>query len=132
MIDPNVWIAGLISPLGAPAAVVRAVGEGELTAVVTEQILDELAVVLARSKFRRWISLDDAVAFVEALRGEADVLPDPNVVGRRVRDPDDDYLVAVALAAGATIVTGDSDLLEAGLEPPAVTPRQLLDRLARP
>lgn len=40
-----------------------------------------------------------------------------------LRDPDDDYLVAIARAArAAVIVTGDRDLLDnVGLEPPACT-----------
>ena len=37
--------------------------------------------------------------------------------------------IALADATSATIITGDDDLLAAGLEPPAITPRQLLDRL---
>src|SRR5262249_39773113 len=48
---------------------------------------------------------------------------------RRVRDPNDDYLVALAEAADAVIVTGDSDLLHADLPLPVTTPRELLDRI---
>lgn len=82
-----------------------------VTAVVTQGLLDELAAVLARPKFRRWVDLDDALGFVEALGREALLRPDPVGVARRVRDPDDDYLVALAEAAEAVIVTGDADLL---------------------
>jgi len=46
-----------------------------------------------------------------------------------VRDPNDDYLVALAETADAVIVTGDDDLLAAGIQPPAITPAQLLARL---
>ena len=49
------------------------------------------------------------------------------------RDPDDDYLVALATASGAdAIVTGDLDLLAVDpkqLSFEVVTPRQLVDRL---
>lgn len=98
-------------------------------AVASQHLLDELATVLARPKFRRWIALADAVASVEALGREADLRPEPGAVPQRVRDPDDDYLVALGDAAEAVIVTGDADLLEADLTPPAITPRELLDRL---
>lgn len=98
--------------------------------VVTRQLLNELVVVLARSKFRRWFSLADAIAFVVTLEGKADLQPEPGPPPRRVRDPDDDYLVAIAYAADAVIVTGDADLLDAELDPPAITPRALLEALA--
>jgi len=124
-----VWVSGLINPYGTPARVIQAVLAGQVMAVANQHLLDELATVLARPKFRRWIALADAVASVEALGREADLRPEPGAVPQRVRDPDDDYLVALGDAAEAVIVTGDADLLEADLTPPAITPRELLDRL---
>ncbi len=129
MIDPNVWIAGLINPYGTPARLIEAVTTDTITAVVTRHLLDELTEVLLRPKFRRWISIAGAVAFTETLGGHADLQDDPDPVAPRVRDPDDDYLVALAEAAGAVLVTGDADLLDADLKPPAITPRDLLVRL---
>lgn len=129
VIDPNVWISALINPFGVPARVVEAVTTGEIVAVVTQHLLDELTAVLIRPKFRRWLSVADAVAFVETLGGYADLYPDSGIPARRVRDPDDDYLVALAEAAAAVIVTGDADLLDADLKPPAITPRDLLAQI---
>ncbi len=123
------WVSGLINPYGTPARVIQAVLAGQVMAVANQHLLDELATVLARPKFRRWIALADAVASVEALGKEADLRPEPGAVPQCVRDPDDDYLVALGDAAEAVIVTGDADLLEADLTPPAITPRELLDRL---
>ncbi len=122
-------MSGLINPYGTPARVIQAVLARQIMAVASQHLLDELATVLARPKFRRWIALADAVASVEALGREADLRPEPGAVPQRVRDPDDDYLVALGDAAEAVIVTGDADLLEADLTPPAITPRELLDRL---
>lgn len=121
----------MINPYGTPARVVQAVMSGQVVAVVTQPLLDELAAVLIRSKFRRWLSVADAVAFVETLAGIADLRPDPGHPPRRVRDPDDDYLVAISEAAGVVIVTGDATLLDSDLDPPAITPRDLLDALSR-
>lgn len=129
VIDPNVWVSAVINPYGIPARVVEAVADGVITAVVTQHLLDELAAVLIRPKFRRWISVADAIAFVESLGGHADLRDDPGPPTTGVRDPNDDYLVALAEAADAVIVTGDDDLLDAGLEPSAMTPAQLLARL---
>lgn len=129
VIDPNVWISAVINPYGTPARVVEAVADGAITAVVTQHLLDELAAVLIRPKFRRWISVADALAFVESLGGHADLRDDPGPPTTGVRDPNDDYLVALAEAADAVIVTGDDDLLTAGIEPSAITPAQLVARL---
>jgi putative PIN family toxin of toxin-antitoxin system len=119
----------VINPYGSPARVVEAVADDAITAVVTQHLLDELAAVLIRPKFRRWISVADAIAFVESLGGHADLRDDPGPSESEVRDPDDDYLVALAEAADAVIVTGDDDLLAAAIEPSAITPAQLLARL---
>ncbi len=119
----------MINPYGVPARVVEAVAAGAVVAVVTQDLLDELTAVLIRPKFRRWLSVADAVAFVETLGGYADFHPDPGNPAPRVRDAKDDYLVALAEAAAAVIVTGDADLLDAALDPPAMTPRALLVRL---
>ena len=119
----------MINPYGTPARVVEAVADGAITTVVTQHLLDELAAVLIRPKFRRWISVADAIAFVESLGGHADLRDDPGPPKTGVRDPNDDYLVALAEAADAVIVTGDDDLLAAGIEPAAITPAQLLARL---
>jgi putative PIN family toxin of toxin-antitoxin system len=129
VIDPNVWVAGLINPYGTPARLIDAVTTDRITAVVTRHLLDELSEVLLRPKFRRWISIADAVAFTETLGGHADLQDDPGPVAARVRDPDDDYLVALADAASAILVTGDADILDADLKTPAITPRDLLTRI---
>ena len=123
------WVSAVINPFGAPARVVEAVTSEELVAVVSQHLLDEVTAVLIRPKFRRWVSVADAVAFVEALGGYADLYPDPDTPAPRVRDPEDDYLVALAEAAEAVIVTGDADRLDADLNPPAITPRDLLARI---
>lgn len=132
VIDPNVWVSGLINPYGTPARVIEAVMTRRCTAIVTRHLLGELTDVLARPKFRRWITTEDATAFVVALRHEGDLRPDPASTPGRVRDPDDDYLAALAETEGVEIVTGDAGLLEGDLTPPAITPRQLIDRLELP
>ena len=124
-------MSGLINPYGAPAHVIQAVADRRVTAVVSEHLLDELAAVLVRPKFRRWVSVEDALAFVEALRNHGDVHDPPDLSPEFVRDPEDAYLVALAEGADAVIVTGDDDLFAAGLTRPAITPRALLERLER-
>jgi len=68
------------------------------------------------------------------LRAAADMLPDPVAPPAVVRDPRDDYLVALARATRVdAIITGDRDLLDhEGLEPPALTPRAACERFGLP
>jgi uncharacterized protein len=132
VIDPNVWISALISPSGTPAGVLRAVLADEVTAIATPHLLEELAEVLYRDKFRRWVSLSDAEAYVAALADKVELRPEGGKPAKATRDPDDDYLVALAEQSGAVIVTGDDDLLAMDLTPPAMTPRALLDWLRSP
>lgn len=104
---------------------------GQIAVVVSQHLLDELTAVLTRPKFRRWLSAADAVSFVQSLGGTAELRPDPAAPARRVRDPNDDYLVALSESTGAVLVTGDADLLDANLTPAPTTPREIVDLLAR-
>jgi predicted nucleic acid-binding protein len=69
-----------------------------------------------RGKFRRYVSFGDVVGYVTwlhemAVRGEV-VRGD---VPSYTADPDDDYLVALALSSGASyLVSGDRHLLDLG------------------
>ncbi|WP_307782761.1 putative toxin-antitoxin system toxin component, PIN family [Tenggerimyces flavus] len=123
--DPNVWISALINPRGVPAQVVQLVMAGDIVPLVTAELLNELGGVLQRPKFRRWIKLEDAVAFVDALRLHSETVETAPPT-QTTRDPKDVYLVAMSEASGAQIITGDADLLDAELQPPAVTPQQFL------
>jgi putative PIN family toxin of toxin-antitoxin system len=67
VLDPNVLIAALMSPRGAPAALYLAPARGDLEVVVSPLLLAELDRVLARPKFRRYASLEQARAFVGAV-----------------------------------------------------------------
>ena len=101
--------------------------------MVCSHLVRELDRVLQRSSFRRYLSLEDVRELVETVEGVADVEPDPEAVVQVSRDPDDDYLLALAIAAGADlVVSGDADLLDIG-DPTVeiVSPRELLDRLNR-
>jgi predicted nucleic acid-binding protein len=65
------------------------------------------------------------------MRSDAILVDDPPAARHVESDPDDDYLGALALAAGAhVVVTGDVALLGLRLSSPGVlTPRSFLDAL---
>ena len=92
----------------------------------------ELGGVLRRDRFRRYLSLDEVDEYAGEIEGLCRMVDDPDPVPMVLRDPDDDYLVALASESGAeAIVSGDLDLHEAtGLPVDILTPREALTRLA--
>lgn len=73
--------------------------------------LEELVGVLKREKFRRYITLEEVEAFLNAFVKRA-VMLEPEDEIRACRDPKDDKFLTLAVAGGAMcIVTGDEDLL---------------------
>jgi putative PIN family toxin of toxin-antitoxin system len=129
--DPNVLIAAVLSPEGVPADCMRAHAEGRFELVVSERLLAEVQTVLARQKFRRYATLDQARRYVESLHRECRVADDPIEPRAVSPDPGDDYLVALALAAEANVlVSGDKHLTGLTSSPvPVVNPRDFLERL---
>ncbi len=114
VIDPNVYISAAISGRGAPAELFDAAVSELVVLVVSPHLLDEVSEVLKRPKFRKWITLEEAAAFIQAIELIADHVEDPSIDGRErvCRDPDDEYLVALALETDAALlVSGDDDLL---------------------
>ncbi len=129
VLDTNVLISAVLSAKGAPATLVRAARDGNLDVVASPHLLAELQHVLQRDQFRRFLSLAEVDELIEdlgrILRIEVDPEPDVPVL----RDPKDDYLLFLARAVGADyIVSGDADLTDEVLQPPAITPRQAVER----
>lgn len=112
VLDPGVLIAAAISRDGAPASLLRAWYDGAVELVACPHLLDELRRALAYPKVGRLVSSDRAAALIEALQRAAIAFPDPRDVPAVCRDPQDDYLFALARDAGAVLVSGDRDVLE--------------------
>lgn len=96
--------------------------------IVSRLLIEELTEVLERPKLARRVTASDAAAFMDLLRSAAMLVEDPPAV-RRLPDPDDDYLVALAETSQAVLVTGDSDLLSLAPDGPIMSPRDFLERL---
>jgi len=132
VLDPNVLIAAALAPTGPPADCLRAHADGRFELIVSEALLAELTSVLAREKFRPYLSLAQAERLLAALRRDAILSADPREAPPvRSPDPKDDYLLALAHRENAQVlVTGDAHLL--GLRSPPlriVTPRDFLSLL---
>lgn len=86
---------------------------------------------MARPKFGRYATPEEVADLLDLLRSDAVVHPDPAVIERATRDPHDDYLVALARAARAVLVSSDRDVLEADIgDLEVLSAREFLDRIA--
>ncbi len=130
VLDPNVIVSGLLSRSGAPAEVLRLWARGLFEVVASALLLSELERVLAYPELRSRLDAHEAARVVELLRLEARLVDDPRSgTDLGSPDPDDDYLLALAIAQSAYLVTGDGHLR--GLDPtlPIETPGAFLIRL---
>jgi putative PIN family toxin of toxin-antitoxin system len=118
VVDPSVLVSAFIGdPKAGPGQLVAAWADRRFVLVVSPLLLYELAEVLARPKFARWAGDGRAEAYVAAFRARSEHRVDPpERASAGVRDPDDDYLVALRQAAQADfLVSLDRDLLDAPL-----------------
>jgi uncharacterized protein len=126
-----VLISGLITAKGAPRGLLWLWLDGSFELIVCPVLLAELERVLLRPKFRPYVTVQEVRAYVALLQRLSSVEPDPEVTAELTADPGDDYLVALARAAGAhVLISGDPHLTELKqARPPVLTPRVFLKRL---
>lgn len=130
VLDPNVIVSALLAPSGSPAKTLRAWLDGAYELVVSALLLAELERVLAYPKLRTRIDQAEVEELVELLRRQAQMFDDPEDPPRvGSPDPDDDYLIALAAAAHATIVSGDGHLLGLAEQLPVYSPAAFLELL---
>lgn len=115
VIDPGVIVSGLLNPDGPPGRLLDAWVDGEFDLVVSPHLLEELTDVLSRPKLASRL---DSTIVSEMLRlvREAAVIASDAPPAPVCRDPDDDYLVALALGTGSLLVSGDKDVLSVQME----------------
>ena len=118
VLDTNVLLGALISPHGAPDAIYRAWRAGRFELVTAAAQLDELRRVSRYPKLRAILPAHRVGTMVNNLH-RAVVLETlaPLPVGVHASDPDDDFLLAMALTGEVDyLVTGDrrAGLLQRG------------------
>lgn len=132
--DTNIAVSGLLWH-GAPRQVLEAARAGTIQLYTSPVLLAELEDVLQRSKFARRLTLAQVTppTLVLGYASLARVIHPASVPSVIASDPDDDAVIACAVAAQAeVIVSGDRDLLNLRFYEgiPIVTAAQLLSRLA--
>ncbi|MCX7854613.1 MAG: putative toxin-antitoxin system toxin component, PIN family [Anaerolineae bacterium] len=99
---------------GSPASspLYRLWREGRFELVLSPLLLEELEVVLSRPALQKYLRPGTAQAFLDLLSAEATVVI-PAIAVSLCRDPKDDALLEVAIAAQAEyLVSADQDLLD--------------------
>lgn len=133
VLDVNVLISAILSPRGSPARLLLGWQSGVFELVVSPHLLAELARALTYPKLARRIPQADAEAFVAWIASDAAVAADPGVAPpTQSADPNDDYLLALAIAERAVLVSGDSHLTVMADRLPIVTPAEFLAMVGEP
>ncbi len=134
VLDTNVVASGLLWVGAPPALLIEAAQAGEVELFTSKTLLAELARILARKKFARAVATS-TLSIDELVLGYAELttIVTPAEISPTSPDPDDDHVLACALAASADfIVSGDPDLLNLKqfLKTQIVTPREASKRVA--
>lgn len=111
VVDASTLVSGVASRPGggAPWLILAALLDFDFEAIVCPKLIDEFKDALTSKYFRRF-DHDDLVEIVANVEDAATKYADPKEIAALLRDPDDDYLVALARDADAdAIVTGDHD-----------------------
>ena len=136
VLDTNVVISGLLWT-GVPRKILKAADDERIFLFTTRELLEELANVLQRPKFKTFLSrrgLDFKDTLAQIIRLARLVVSKPLASPVILQDPSDDMVLVCAVTAGAdVIVTGDEHLLQLrefrGI--PILTPAAFLHHLGK-
>jgi putative PIN family toxin of toxin-antitoxin system len=138
VLDTTVLVSAFLTPGGATDALVDHAKAGRITCAVAEDILAETArVLLTTDRIRQRYPYTDADVqdYLQGLRQAVLIVSDLPALSGIVRDPNDDMILACAVAASAShVVTHDDDLLSLGTHESItiVTPEVFLTMLRSP
>lgn len=117
VLDTNTLVSGVISANGPPRRLLTAARQQAFEWYTSPALLEELLDVLSREKFTQYLSRVglSAQGIVSDLQRIAHLVVPSRVPRVIEQDPDDDQVLACAIAAQAElIVSGDKHLLSLG------------------
>ena len=110
VIDTNILVSRLLMRKSIPAQVVDKVLDSSKI-IFSDNSFDELKEVLTRSKFDKYVSIEDRLKFINILKILAIIVEVKQSVFH-CRDPKDNKILEAAVSRHARyIITGDEDLL---------------------
>lgn len=127
VLDTNVIISSLLLSRSVPRqAFDKVLAEGK--PLVSVPVILELAELLSRKQFNRYLLEEERMRFLVGLLKEAELLDTAETISE-CRDPKDNKFLELAFSGKADcIISGDDDLLD--LNPfrkiPIITPREFL------
>lgn len=112
VVDTNVVVSGLLWG-GKALEILKAGTAGTVDLFTRAALLAELEEVLGRRKFVKYLAADQTSArqLVIQYANLATIVQPARIPPVVLTDPDDDAVIACAVAAAAGIVSGDRDLL---------------------
>ncbi len=134
VLDTNVMVSGFPAPGGVPASLIDAWRQGAYRLVISEPILEELAETWRDPYWRSRFSADECADTLALLRTTAIVTPVTVEVRGVATHPEDDLILATAVAGNADyLVTGDRKLQAVGAYRGVaiVSPRAFREHLAQ-
>ena len=114
VLDSTILVSAFLTPGGAADAVLQAAIDERCTCILADPIFDEITRRLLdpRLQQRYAYSASDVAAYEALLRSAFMRVTDLPFLAGIVRDPNDDMIIACAVAASAAyVVTRDHDLL---------------------
>ncbi len=130
VLDVNVTVSASLNRNGPPAKVIQAWLQGIFDVVVSLKLLEELGRALKYRKLQKYFTITEIAELIELFSSEGNLVEDrkesPSICSK---DPDDDYVISLALSTQSVIVSGDSHLLALSDEIPVYSPADFLEKL---
>jgi putative PIN family toxin of toxin-antitoxin system len=118
VVDASVLVSAFLFPGSVPGRVLKLADQGAFVLHLSPLLLEETRTALLSPRLRDAYSHDETAvaAWCADVQEAGSVFSGPlPEIGPACRDPNDDHVIATALAVNATIiVTGDKDLLALG------------------
>lgn len=132
VLDTNVVISGLISERGHPGRLLEAVRHGHLVLITAPVQIREIVDVLSRPKIANRLTEGANEELSQLFSDIAEVYTDPLPVVTASSDPDDNFILAIAVGAQADLVVSGDKKHMVGLNDiegiPIVSPAAAFDR----